>query len=477
MMKYFVDLHCHPSLKPYGQNFETDKSNGKNPTNVNSIFYYDPPNVCDKILNITCTLSRFRQSDFTSLHKANVKVIGASLYPIERGFFAGRLGKGKWPDAIANFVTQVGHKRVDMIQSIYDYFKDLQDEYEFYVNLNNQDVIVNGETLRYNLVKNYNEISHNLTNTAENTLSVVLTIEGGHVFNSRANQRAEVDDILQNIKMIKEWEFRPLFISLGHHFYNELCGHEGSLSKLLEKLLDQSYGQGTGFTHLGEEVLTTVLDNSGGKRILIDVKHMSINSRKYYYQYLDERSEEKIPIVVSHGAVNGKPSYLNPDVGQTENSQQFYGESINFYDDEIVRIARSHGIFCIQLDERRLSQKHKSCLPDLQLSKTKMLFKNAGLVWNQIRHIAEVLDNVNEESWKYTAIGSDYDGIVDPLNGYWTAEQYGVLEHYLLKHAESYMLHKGKNLKMKANREIEPHTIINNVMCNNALEFLKEQFV
>jgi hypothetical protein len=44
-----------------------------------------------------------------------------------------------------------------------------------------------------------------------------------------------------------------------------------------------------------------------------------------------------------------------------------------------------------------------------------MLYEKSRLVWNQVRHIAEVLDKNGRKARNTAAIGSDFDGIVDPL--------------------------------------------------------------
>ena len=72
----------------------------------------------------------------------------------------------------------------------------------------------------------------------------------------------------------------------------------------------------------------------------IDIKHMSRAVRLAFYNILETRyTDEKIPIIVSHGAVNGYPGLTNYN-GKVKNGL-FNGDDINFFDDEIIRIARS----------------------------------------------------------------------------------------------------------------------------------------
>ena len=106
----YVDLHCHPAMKPLGHSFSRKKrgQNNKNKNRRNSIWQYDPPSLIDKLLNIITGLTKFRQANMQALHYGDVKIISASLYPLERGFVCNKLGKGLPADALANFATGMG---------------------------------------------------------------------------------------------------------------------------------------------------------------------------------------------------------------------------------------------------------------------------------------------------------------------------------------------------------------------------------
>ena len=45
-------------------------------------------------------------------------------------------------------------------------------------------------------------------------------------------------------------------------------------------------GVDEGMTPLGEKAVALLLDKSKGRRVLIDIKHISLKSRKWYYNYL-----------------------------------------------------------------------------------------------------------------------------------------------------------------------------------------------
>ena len=97
------------------------------------------------------------------------------------------------------------------------------------------------------------------------------------------------------------------------------------------------------------------------------------------------------------------------------------------------------------------------------------------LLWNQIQYIAELFDDNGLYAWGNIGIGSDYDGIVDPLNSFWTVEQYPELKSYLERHAFNYIQNKSGRLKNAFNR-ISADIIVQNIFQTNAWAFLERWF-
>ena len=143
-------------------------------------------------------------------------------------------------------------------------------------------------------------INNLLETPTRKIISVVLTVEGGHAFNSGLTMKentAKPLQVLDKIRRVKDWKHRPLFVTFAHHFYNELCGHARSINISLLKE-NQNRGINTGITDLGMDAIKLLLDNKDGNRIPLDIKHMSTVSRKAYYRLLDtEYSNEDIPVI------------------------------------------------------------------------------------------------------------------------------------------------------------------------------------
>ena len=477
----YVDFHCHPALKPYGKSFNYKKKgiNHRYRSRTSSIWHYNPPTVVDKLLNYIINITKFSQSNFTSLSKAGVSVICASLYPIERAFFDNKLKPEFLKDLVINFATGVGKKRVDTIQEITDYFEDLEREYNFYLQLNNVSFNLPEGQFKYRIVRHYQDVEAVIEASKEATTSVItvcviMSIEGLHVLNSDILKPPDEQRFMANLRTLKNWEAAPFFVTVAHHFWNHICGHAESFTDLVKSKVDQSEGLGLGFTDLGIKIVHELLSATNGRRILIDIKHMSVTARKEYYTLLRNTPDYSvIPIIMSHGAANGLKSFGDPTQGGSKVAKKLNRADINIYNSEIIKIAQSNGIMGLQLDERRVVNKDTLKDTKKSISRSKIMHYRSELLWFQIQHIAEVLDAENLFAWDCIVIGSDFDGIVDPLNSFWTAEELPFLADFLERHAYNYL--RDKPFSKKENN-LEADEVIKRIMSSNGMEFIKANF-
>ncbi|MFT3823527.1 MAG: membrane dipeptidase [Chitinophagaceae bacterium] len=481
MSNMYVDFHCHPSMKPYGQSFSTGTpgSNSNRVKNKNSVWHYDPPNLFERALQLFTGLVKFTQADCSSLAYGNVQIICPSLYPIERGFFNNKLGDGKLSDLANSFVTSVGRERVDFIQSVRNYFEDLEREYSFYKELSGQKVKIPGGTYQYQLVSSYREIEDYLSLHPDenNVLFMVMSIEGLHSLNTDIDlSTPDEQAFLNNVRAIKNWQHPPFFVTFAHHFYNHLCGHARSLTGIVGSVTNQEEGLGTGFTDLGKKVLKEVLSTANGKRIYVDIKHMSAVARKEYFNFLQtDLAGERLPVIISHGAANGLRSVDDPVVDGKDTAYKLLAEDINFYDNELVLVAKTGGIIGLQLDERRIASENTLKQVKHSIFMNKIRHYRAELLWNQVQHIAELLDRNDLFAWDCIAIGSDFDGVINPLNGYLTTETMPFLSDYLERYAFNYMNERGKNT-LKSYNQLTPAEIVNRIFISNGAAFMKKWF-
>jgi hypothetical protein len=446
-MTKFADIHCHSGLHPFAY-----KIVGK-PKN-NNVWDYDPP----KARQRKSKYPEYSQADFTSLAKGGVKLIYISIYPIEQGWFNPKfLKEGLISDMAARIVSKVPVKFVNMVQSDdYNYFDFFHKEYHFLNEEDGRTHTVDGKDYKYIILKPTDDID--IVLQEENTIGVIMSVEGAQSFipgnaTDIENGTFDFEQTIRNIEAVKTWAHPPFFLSLSHHFYNGFCGHTRSLPAKASKLLNQTIGLNEPINENGRKLIDCFLSlgdyEGNGQRILIDTKHMSVSARQEYYAKVrlfnqDKDDLDKIPIVVSHTGYSGHPSMIaaisRPDTDDEKynDSDNFNNWSINLSDDEIIEVFDSNGIIGLNFDERILSGKHT--LDDYNSRFTKKDIKNRTLelrkFWTQqmIENILGIVkavvnsdlvqDAEKVKIWNMLAIGTDFDGMINPEDGFITAEEF-----------------------------------------------------
>ncbi|MBT8218437.1 MAG: hypothetical protein KJP00_01345, partial [Bacteroidia bacterium] len=97
------------------------------------------------------------------------------------------------------------------------------------------------------------------------------------------------------------------------------------------------------------------------------------------------------------------------------------------------------------------------------------------LIWCQIQHIGEVLNNANLNAWDIQCIGSDFDGIINPIDGYYTFSDFTTLRRHLINHAEAY-LNSAEGNRLRPQNQLPGVQIIDKFLVENADAFLRKWF-
>ena len=461
----FADLHCHPNLKPFGHSFSLKRTNPKK-----DIWYTENVNFFRKWIKWSLGITRFSQADLSTMAKGNLRMAFVSLYPFEKGFFMNAGGKGPFSALVSDLITGIGYHRVRHIQQHVDYFQDLCEEYQFFLKSTKEQVI---ENTHYRWVPSSTGKEVIDIISRDNEIAVLFTIEGAHVFNSgleKYGKAPDANEILANIQKVKEFPHPPVFITFGHNFNNDLCGHARSLDPL-KGLVNQEENLGKGILPLGEMVIDSLLAD---RPIFLDLKHMSLNARQDYYQLLQTAyASRSVPIIVSHGAVTGLK--MDGSKAPGANANLFNPAEINFFDEEIIHVAQTGGIFSIQFDSRRIGSKET-----LRKLKWRPFSPLAGtwsaqIIWNQIQHIAELLDSHQLFAWGTAAIGSDFDGTINPMSGILTMKDFPNMCESLIILANTYLKNPNR-LTISANKQITPEELVNRFCFDNALEFISRHY-
>lgn len=217
-------------------------------------------------------------------------------------------------------------------------------------------------------------------------------------------------------------------------------------------------------TEVGKVVLCALLSKKNGRRILIDTKHMSLAGKDWYYGCIEKLNqdlagEEKIPIMSSHSAASGnkrmprKAATTSPFEADRnyDASTGFNPWDINLSDAEIVRIHESNGLIGLNFDERILTGKAwNNKLHEGDPKDQDWRAKWTAPLAEHLYHFAQVIaaaEALKTETvlslqasgwtwelqdqtriWRRLAMGSDFDGAINPLDPYCWAIDYAELE-------------------------------------------------
>lgn len=117
-MRYpFIDLHCHPTLKPYSRSFKKPTMAGKNSADTTlerSIWHKDRANGFRRLLNTATSLTKFTQADFTTFYRGGGRVMLVSIDPMEKSLVLTKDGKPqKWSARLLkNLVIGISQNRI-----------------------------------------------------------------------------------------------------------------------------------------------------------------------------------------------------------------------------------------------------------------------------------------------------------------------------------------------------------------------------
>ena len=471
---FTVDLHCHPNLKTFN-------AGGKNLWD--KVYHNVDSKFGERISEFSHQVLKESQSNLYALAEGNVRVFNVSLYPVERGFLHMRnipkllIGKNRI-NIMQEVITGFNVARIIELKKHFDYFKDLQEEYDFVYKA--QGKSPDGKW-RYTLVNNFKELEQAFA--TENTLAGILSIEGAHVLGTGSEEVEElsanelIETLTKNIHTVKRWKVPPFSINLSHHFWNHLCGHSTSFKPPINSLVNQNKGKNKGITDAGWHVIRELLSRENGKRIIIDVKHMSVPGRKEYYNFIRNYNSvnpaDMIPVICSHAGVNGfntmDSSIRDNDVAAKNKSHRFHRWSINLSNEEIRIIHQSKGLIGLMMDRGILGGKETVDKIAALENKEKQRKEYAKLFWDNAFQIVKAVED--RSGWDVVAFGSDFDGTITHMDPYETEAKLPLLQDDLIAYLEETLYQQYLWF------DYTPRELVQKIMGKNAMQFYKRFFV
>lgn len=344
-MPYF-DFHCHPGLKP----LFSDLNNAPSPWD-NITATIEVPILKSIGINLLFNEVLNSQSSLTQLAK-EVKLIGVVLHAPEQNM-AKSLGERK---AIqSSRISFLNLNRIQFIASGNHSFTIIKEELERLTTT----VSNNGASLK--IISK----STDFDERKPNTVYGVIIIEGLHCFFNDPNAPDAKQQFEANFKSFTN-DHTVFAVNLCHIQLNPFCNHAFGIQFFKNEYF---YPLGNGITEWGRQMV----EKLKAKNILIDVKHMSLKSRRQFYEIMkDNKGKYSQPLICTHAGVTGlsindrvkylrekiqdvgdvyRVVYLKPRSKHLQNTY-FNCSSINLYDEDIEEILRSGGLIGLSFDQR-----------------------------------------------------------------------------------------------------------------------------
>ena len=488
-----IDIHCHPSMKPYNNSGYRDDGNIWTGLKAIRQYFDSIPGLIRSQIQETARDSQAHLNEFI---KGNIISAFIVIHPVERGWFARNTRKEhrivKWLlkrllseqklQYLGASLTGSPLKKIEGIfrrinnnEGIDYYTKESFNEYKF---LKDNQHLHGPWGFSYEIVNNYD--AYKSVIAKGKVIPVILTIEGGHAlthvssgdyFSMEYEQLPDTfksklkNDLKTNIGRLKgngkenvfDSGHTPFFVTLSHMYNNFLAGHAKTYGRYVEDLLDQVPALDEGITEAGWLAIDKLLSKENGQRILIDVKHLSTAARLQYYDFIKNKREEEhdpVPIIASHAAMNGfEHNDLNrEDTHKLESDAWFSRWSINLTNDDIKTIHESDGLIGVVIHEGRMPGKKAKKLfcklkkhirkggKDTHIYQEQLKNAYLKLILGNLFQVAVTINS--RKAWEHICIGSDYDGIMDPFDIYKTSSAF----QDMMTDIQNYLMNPGFDL-------------------------------
>ncbi len=385
-MNYFIDMHCHPSLKTY----LFDKSLYEK---HHASKDFDPFDM---------------QVDLPKMEEGNVNAILAAHYLPEIG--------------LRKYCTLLEHL-FPALQSFFPKFtekveKDNSPTAPFEQTMNVishfegkiMEALDHGHQVV--LAKSFTE----LTNALQGGKRVFIhSIEGAH---SLGRNLPDANAYLQNLQAF--FDKGVCMITIGHFFENDITSSVEGMPPSVCKMIGYSRPPNTkpGLSAIGEAVVKKMLDLG----MIVDLTHCTPEARQRIFQLNDDRvaqGKTRRPLVFSH--VGLRSLFNDPD-----------HPNFNLMcptDAEVLKIKECNGVIGIILVNYWLTGKEENdipLLPDFTPD------KGMDFIINTVKRINTIAGNCNN-----IAIGTDFDGFTDPPDDLEDPSKFPLIKKRLLAEAYS----------------------------------------
>jgi len=485
----YTDVHMHACIKPFNSRHVSNYSIWE------QIDHNCEGNMSNLFLNGSKEVPRSSQCHLEGLVKGNVRIAYLSLTPLEKGMMDAKLlNEQKKGLQTMACVSGVESKKAVLKEETINYYDDLVDNLKFVEDGEYSPYYIEGKSYTYEVIRSGQHLKKVLADPLK--IAIILNIEGGHtlghslepddISHTLAYQNFYLDNVerLKGLKPIKSGslevlEYPFLSMNINHFFWNGLGGHARTFGAAQTFIFGGKKGVGEGLTDFGKKVIKRMLDKSEGRRILVDIKHMSLESRNWYFDYLRELREkgDTVGIISSHSTVagiskNSKAYQENDNKSKNKNSYLNLWR-ISLCDEDVQEIHASKGVIGIMLDKYRLiGELGKKAIEETVAGSAQRRKLYAKILW---ANIFECIEAVGKPSaWDIIAIGSDFDGMIVPFETYPRSNEMPDMAQDLLdflKNPEDIFDLFSKEDIQRLMFDLEPEDILKKIMYENGLNF------
>jgi len=485
-------------------------------------------------------------------------ILCSSFVPLERGFPKQKLIKDVAPKITRldrAFMTAIAESRIS-------YWNLLQLELDY------------GLSSFKTMFPNYQLLNENKPTPDPGKTGIVFSVEGGHAFLKETGSASENLILLK--KRAKQEGFCLLYSILTHltridevNGQQELATFSYGMKMIKDKVF---HPRQKGISQEGLRFIDAAYSvREQLAPMLIDIKHMSLYSRKQFYAYRKEHPElinlngnnfKTIPIIGSHCGVTGiswkkfadevlsaekegdavAVRIARPKAGNNPRKAWFNPWSINLFDEDILTIVESGGLIGISVDQRVLG--FESLLGKVTGSTFKLFgeeylskeeFEELGVEVDELAermsaHVEAVKDeqvlsdqakealfigeqefnkrlhtyyfcynllhilnvafqhycelnqgddnDAIDKAWSHVCIGSDFDGLIDPINSFRNITEWKDFERRLKKHLEDardYYVKERNNIHLPIKgKKKDISEYINQLLFTNGKNFVQK---
>ncbi len=454
----FADFHVHGNFKTYFTGYEVKDK--ENPWNVVNIFV-------DNFLFRKSNRIFSSQSCFRQLDKGSLGIGVMPLYSTERAFPDSFLLK------LMDMLTDKINKRL---------FKEIRDR-----KLTNFHQL--GECYQHLLqavpgppdrIQSVN-LTRTFSDLQDGHMNVVFSLEGAHAFLDRDEDVLTTEGlqkITDRVRLYKKKDpddpnprifiLNPTHLTktpfVNHAFGIKIISHADFIP------------QDSGISPAGMQLLHAAMqEDDEHYPMIIDVKHMSLSSRRVFYQFRRTHYPQR-PMVYSHAGCTGiswdraidyvEKIHANKSKGVRHNlvchvkpdgfvpQCAFNPWTINLYDEDIAELLLSGGLIGLSLDQRILGAGNVArekmstfeTLPgiltdhplvvkdpdeELPIPDPELHFRH---FCNNLFHIINVgrrTRGPSDAGWRQIVIASDFDGLINAVDFCTTGQDYRRIADYM----------------------------------------------